>query len=227
MGELIIVIAIIAIMVALLLPALKKAKENTNRIACANKLKQLGNCFVMYLSDSNEIFPYNNYTPYYNSTYWYVRMLDIAGIEWKTATYMPDLLTCPQTKDKAQVFSAANVSYGYNTCYLSARYKDEGYGGLYSAGNKATRIKNPSSITMLSDNMDFAPDSDPQRNALVSYHISDSYPGNMHRNGANVLFCDSHVELKLQSELLYSTSTLALNGNNKWFGYGYRNYIDE
>lgn len=58
--ELMIVISIIAILAALLLPALARARERANRTHCMNNLKQLGLYFIMYAGENKSSFPVGN-----------------------------------------------------------------------------------------------------------------------------------------------------------------------
>src|SRR5678815_2475773 len=58
--ELLVVIAIIAILASMLLPALGRAKQKSQSIACVNNLKQLATAATVYSVDFRDYWPLNN-----------------------------------------------------------------------------------------------------------------------------------------------------------------------
>ena len=63
--ELLVVVAIIALLAALLLPALKSARNSAYAMKCTNNLRQIGQLCVLYSDDYNGILvPPYNFNPY-------------------------------------------------------------------------------------------------------------------------------------------------------------------
>jgi prepilin-type N-terminal cleavage/methylation domain-containing protein/prepilin-type processing-associated H-X9-DG protein len=63
--ELLVVIGIIALLVGILLPALNRARDIANTIACASNLRTIGQGMAQYIADYRGVFPPSNY---YNGT---------------------------------------------------------------------------------------------------------------------------------------------------------------
>ena len=58
--ELLVIVAIIAILAGMLLPALSRAKLSATRIVCVDNLKQLGLATAMYVHDFDGYYPSSN-----------------------------------------------------------------------------------------------------------------------------------------------------------------------
>ena len=101
--ELLVVIAVIALLLAILLPSLRKAKALTKRIACQSNLKQIATAWSMYLDDYDGRFYQHttghlNYGGWRGMTGWSPRPLN------RYFNLPVDLPEDPNTKTDAKIF---------------------------------------------------------------------------------------------------------------------------
>lgn len=214
--ELLVVFAIIAVLASLLLPVLTAAQSDARKIHCMSNLRGLGVAFQNYLAD-NGFYPIAMTT---NGLGNWQRAL------WPSATdrvlYCPQLM--PASDQFLQYFPTNHFiypHYGYNASgavRINPPPQNPGLGGTFvwtglgvgnyvAAGENCVRV--PSQMIALGDGMTFLPP--PLTMPVLSpadalYTIfpyilqPQGYPGvnKNHNNGADMLFCDDHVEFGAQ-----------------------------
>jgi prepilin-type N-terminal cleavage/methylation domain-containing protein len=110
--ELLVVVAIIAILIGMLLVAVQKAREAANRASCSNNLHQLGLAFH-YFHDSNGYMPTENTDPALNITQhvsFYVQLLPYVDADNLDANVPVSSFLCPSRRTTA---AGAKRDYGY------------------------------------------------------------------------------------------------------------------
>lgn len=227
--ELLVVISIIMMLAALLLPALKTAKEITKGIACANNLKQIGVGYQMYGSDYNEYFaPWKNgtyvwaqyvgiyeaslsYASYDNLTGWGGKIYPYLGGKgnWKT-------FICPTDPFKRDL--TITTSNGTGASYMSNSHESIGGIGLdfsltptYSSSVwcKFTQARWPVSTCLVADEaFKVAGYTLPGYYGLFYRPWSSGriYMPAPHLSKYNVLFIDSHVNMTPVAPFFTSTT---------------------
>ena len=104
--ELLVVVSIIALLIAILLPSLTKARKSARSIVCAAQLRGLGFSWMQYMQDQHfraYKYPGNDNAAF--DKFW------MAIIERYT-TNMDDLRVCPEARDLSEiVWGSAQVSW--------------------------------------------------------------------------------------------------------------------
>lgn len=140
--ELLVVIAIIAVLVSLLLPSLRKAREATNRVRCASNQRQIMMGYIMYSNESRGWIPIHSQSVRSAWTWWrtgmyqvYGASLPLSNFEQKTAykngpqshnrlvamkLITPDVLFCPSVSDD-ELGMNSNGDVNHNNYALPTR----------------------------------------------------------------------------------------------------------
>ena len=121
--ELLVVIAVIAILCSLLLPALGKARESAMQMKCLASMKQMGVAMSAYASENDDYnvpFQYPGSTVTWSSNPIFVKYLGIKHYQWDSAEWDKNFV-CPQATrvwnmesrpDAQAIYRGADFAYG-------------------------------------------------------------------------------------------------------------------
>ena len=141
MIEFLITIAIIAIIAALLLPALNAAREKAQKIFCCGNLKQIMQAHIIYTANNNDhLLPLAHMSASGKSaiTYWPGILNEVVPISWK-------VFRCP-VNTPPQNWSNPESPHGY---WVKQQLKEKGYrdGISYGISQRHLYINGLSPVT--------------------------------------------------------------------------------
>jgi len=140
--ELLVVISIIALLVSILIPALRQARDAAKTVLCSHRLSQTGLAFAMYDHD----FP--GYIPpcvseYPDETFYHMW-------QWRLGPYMPggrdgrtyEIVHCPTIA--IEIGGSSTITYGMNALIGELDWYEP---------KKVIRIEHPSSVILVADSI--------------------------------------------------------------------------
>lgn len=180
--ELLVVMAVIAILASLLFPALRTAKAKARSIVCLNHLKQWGLATHFYVADNDDFLPPEGApNGLSTNTGWYVALPRELGLKpysehpWRTNPAAPlggSIWICP---------SNTNRSNGHNLFhYCLNEHVDRT--GEFDVPTRLSSIANPAVVVWMFDNG--------KRAAVAQQNNTHT---NLHQRGAQFLFLDAHA----------------------------------
>lgn len=205
--ELLVVIGSVAILIAMLLPALNKAREAANIVTCASNVRQIGLAAQMYANDYNDVIPNFGITnPITGAWTWWPGLLEpyVSGkpVNTNDATTpgISRVFLCPTDQLSVGYYNGPRpwaTSYGINY----ALYTGQGYLSYQKYGVKLSRMHDVSGIMYVTEHRKRFP------TGPALYAVEEQYPvvrewttgpdfgllGSYHGKRVNVLYLDWHV----------------------------------
>jgi prepilin-type processing-associated H-X9-DG protein len=193
--ELLVVLAIIALLAAILFPVFARAREKARQTSCASNLRNLATAILMYTQDYDEKLPLAAYANGASALTWH----DLTDPYAKNT----QIWHCPSSPlQLTDAGGAITTHFGYNAAYLTDMATDFSNAGTHSAVSLAA-INSPTETLLVADAKSSVAASwcgDEGKYMLApSQTDADCWgrPNPLHFAGSNVAYIDGHVKWQL------------------------------
>jgi len=212
--ELLVVIAIIAILAAMLLPTLGRAKETAKRISCLNNLRQLSLAAHMYVDDSQGAYP-----PRLQTNRWPNLFYGYYGQNLNLLLCVSETTNTPDTGNDSTVADSAPRSYFINGW-------NDYFGGMNVGDSlKENTVIHPSDTVVLGEKnsnrpdyyMDLLEGTGNDFSGVLEESRHDSLGPDTGTGGSNYAFCDGGARYMKVHTALYPLNLWAINDSNRVF----------
>jgi prepilin-type processing-associated H-X9-DG protein/prepilin-type N-terminal cleavage/methylation domain-containing protein len=238
--ELLVVLGIISVLVALLMPVLVGMRKKAQSVVCAANLRSIGQAMALYTQRYDHYPTCYVYHQSHQYAIWPVRLRELTGgeqgvfycpaqderAEWKRLAPEPgvagratDLIARfgydvgEPLLDRDSTF----FSYGYNVYGAVDHAPGKGLGEVLFAVSlpgdtnrelRANRVRKPAQMIAVAD---ATCDGVSDFSIVPNPFDPRARPGRVHNGGANVLFCDGHVQWYPQKDLLVTYNQTVLS----------------
>ncbi len=221
--ELLVTVSVIALLIAILLPSLKKARAQAKRVVCGSHLKQLALAHTAYAIDNDGYLVPNGLSESGSWPLWYLNTAEggVFAPYWSGRESSGEkLLTCPSDRNpyprekQPELNHQSQSSYGLNS--WAKRVSPPGqnppvYERWGAGGNALARFRQPSDTLLMAEiwRWHSIMDRDAIATGTWEAHYDPSptlphlYPGNLewddnerHSGILNFLHVDNHVEFR-------------------------------
>lgn len=184
--ELLVVITIISILLAILLPALAKARMSAEKVKCMTHLNQMYKCFACYAMDYKGYWPPVRKNGSGND-YWYLLLFPYTSQQNVSensyhALLHKSIFRCPSVS--SELLASNKPGYGLNGVLQASIYGNP-------VGDHLTKPVNPLMIPSYPSPSQWPLVADKIGFLLRSTSVNDY--NFIHMKSANILFCDGHV----------------------------------
>jgi prepilin-type N-terminal cleavage/methylation domain-containing protein/prepilin-type processing-associated H-X9-DG protein len=220
--ELLVVISIIALLIALLLPALGSAREASRATICASNQRQVGLAFHLYADDNRDAIAYTVYrfadnpaTP--AQRFWstfaippYINIPVGGSVEGNLVRKPVSAFACPTS---ARLSGASNRANFGKSNALSNQFI---VSGTQDRVARRYEQKSPSATYLLADSgSSTAPPASSDRGIHPnSMRPTDSRSEYIHSGALNMTFLDGHVERLKDDEVVHVDNSLTPGNYN-------------